>query len=497
MGHSQKPLPHLILVFLIISTFTVRSGGEEGFISIIISEKGLGFIKDLVINEAVRSLTTLRLPVIERSIRIPLIGSVHATLSNITISDIDVPSSTIKTGEEGVVMVASNVTVNMSMDWRYSYATWLIPIEVSDRGSATIWVDGMEVGVSVGMEIQEGTLKLSVKEFGCYLEDISINLEGGASWFYQGFVDAFEAQIRSSVETTITNKVSEGTMKLDSFLQNLPKEVQVDDVSALNVTLVNDPLLGDSFIGFEVNGLFTAKDEATYFRSFHTNFLSSISYDGPSEMLVISLDEAVFNSASTIYFKAGLMHRVVDKVPDQSYLNTARWRYIIPQLYKKYPNDDMKLNISLSSPPIMRITSHDIGATIYSDMTVDVVDGYETVSVACISIVATASGVLEVSGNNLAGQAELDDFSLELKWSNVGDFHMTLIQSVMRALLKTVVMPFLNLHLKKGFPLPIIHGFTIQNAAIQYSNSKIMIYSNVEYIDSFHDHLKHPLALRA
>ncbi|KAK1297548.1 putative BPI/LBP family protein [Acorus calamus] len=426
MGHSQKPLPHLILVFLIISTLAVRSGGEEGFISIIISEKGLDFVKNLLINEAVRSLTTLRLPVIERSIRIPLIGSVHATLSNITISHIDVPSSTIKTGEKGVVMVASNATVNISMDWRYSYATWLIPIELTSFATGSGRWHGS--WVSVGMEIQEGTLKLSVKEFGCYLEDISINLEGGASWFYQGFVDAFERQIRSSVETTIANKVSEGTMKLDSFLQNLPKEVQVDDVSALNVTLVNDPLLGDSFIGFEVNGLFTAKDEATYFRSFHTNFQSSISYDEPSEMLAISLDEAVFNSASTIYFKAGLMNRVVDKVPDQSYLNTARWRYIIPQLYRKYPNADMKLNISLSSPPIMRITSHDIGATIYSDMTVDVVDGYETVSVACISIVATASGVLEVSGNNLAGQAELDDFSLKLKWSNVGDFHMTLIQ---------------------------------------------------------------------
>lgn len=45
----------------------------------------------------------------------------------------------------------------------------------------------MQVGLTLGLGIEEGTLKLSLKDCGCYVEEISIKLDGGASWFYQGY----------------------------------------------------------------------------------------------------------------------------------------------------------------------------------------------------------------------------------------------------------------------------------------------------------------------
>lgn len=48
-------------------------------------------------------------------------------------------------------------------------------------------VEGVEVGLTLGLGIQEGTLKLSLKDCGCYVKEISIKLDGGASWFYQGY----------------------------------------------------------------------------------------------------------------------------------------------------------------------------------------------------------------------------------------------------------------------------------------------------------------------
>lgn len=152
------------------------------------------------------------------------------------------------------------------------------------------------------------------------------------------------------------------------------------------------------------------------------------------------------------------MHWLVDKVPDQSLLNTAKWKYIVPQLYRKYPNDDMQLNLTLTSPPIMRINPQGIGGTITTDMTVNVLDAGEIVPVACITVVISVSGVVKISGNNLAGEANLHDFTLNLKWSKVGNFHMFLIQETMRVFLNTVFVPIINSHLRKGFPLPIVHG---------------------------------------
>lgn len=45
----------------------------------------------------------------------------------------------------------------------------------------------MEIGLTLGLENQEGSLKLVLKDTGCYIKDISIKLDGGASWLYQGY----------------------------------------------------------------------------------------------------------------------------------------------------------------------------------------------------------------------------------------------------------------------------------------------------------------------
>lgn len=82
------------------------------------------------------------------------------------------------------------------------------------------------------------------------------------------------------------------------------------------------------------------------------------------------------------------MQWTVDKIPDQSFLNTAGYRFIIPQLYKKYPNHDMNLNISLSSPPVIKISEHDISAIIYADLIIDVLEENDVIPVACISLVS-------------------------------------------------------------------------------------------------------------
>ncbi|KAF9587930.1 hypothetical protein IFM89_006184 [Coptis chinensis] len=99
--------------------------------------------------------------------------------------------------------------------------------------------------------------------------------------------------------------------------------------------------------------------------------------------------------------------------------------------------------------------------------------------------VISASGSVEISRNMLVGSVGLDDFTLSLKWSNIGKFHMSLIQSVVWTFLKTVATPYVNSRLKKGFPLPIVRGFTLQGADIAYDNSLITICSDVVFKDSY------------
>ncbi|XP_074583696.1 putative BPI/LBP family protein At1g04970 isoform X2 [Curcuma longa] len=478
------------LLFFLFLPIAAASGtllsqsDEAGYISSFVSESGLVFAKDLLVERAVDSLTLLRLPDIEKDVRIPVVGVVHMVASNITLSSINVSSSTVKPGESGIVIVASGASASLSFDWFYSYSTWLVPIKVSDKGTASVQVEGLQVGLTITLDNKNGTLELAVLQCGCYMESLVITLDGGASWFYQGFIYAFANHIRSSVEDAIIKKITEGAQKLDLFLQTLPKEIDVDKISSLNVTFVDEPILTNSSLELDINGLFIPSN-----KTYAQNYLYKVSQlsnscDGAQKMLSITLDEAVFNSASVIYFQAGLLHWMVNKVPEQSLLNTTSWKYLIPQLYRKYPNDDMILNMSLMSPPDVWITSQKVGANLLLDMTVNVLDGSSTIPVACISMVVDVSGVVAISGNNLVGEVGLDSFSLSLKWSDVGKFHMNLIQGVLQVFLKTVFVPYVNVHLRQGFPLPIVRGFALQNASILTTSSAVVVCSDVVFINS-------------
>lgn len=59
-----------------------------------------------------------------------------------------------------------------------------------------------------------------------------------------------------------------------------------------------------------------------------------------------------------------------------------------------------------------------------------------------------------------------------------------IFQPIVWTVIQTVFVPFANDHLEKGFPLPLIHGFTLQNAEIICSSSEITVCSDVAYLDS-------------
>ncbi|CAM8955808.1 unnamed protein product [Rhodiola kirilowii] len=458
---------------------------ENPLMSILISTSGLDFVKDLLITKAISSLTPLQLPKIEKYVKIPFLGSVHVALSNITIYQFNVSSSSsyVHPADGGVEIVASGVTCRVGMNWYYSYTTWLVPVRVLDKGFASVQVEGLEVGLTLGLTNDEGSMKLSLLNSSCDVKNITIDLDGGASLLYQGVVDAFEGQIGSAMESAITKELGQGVFKLDSLLQSLPREISVEDVAAINITFVGQPLISNSSIGFDIDGSFMETETTVLTSPSRGNLRSLPLCNNQSKMLGISVDEAVFNSASALFYDAGYMKFIVNTIPDQSFFNTAGWRFIIPQLYKKFPNDDIAMNITLTSAPILRI-SQNMDSTVNADLTIDVLDDGNVIPVACISLVIRVCGSVKISGNNLAGSLKLEDFTMSLKWSKVGSLHMYIIQPVVWSLIETVGLPYVNNHLSKGLPLPIIKGFNLQNAETVFSESRVIVCSDVIYTDA-------------
>lgn len=132
------------LFFLLYLLFIPTSGYvqpyEDGFVSGVISNKGLDFAKDLLIQKGVESIVLLKLPEIENSAQVSLVGKAKVVLSDITIKDVQVNSSSVVIGESGIVVVVSGATADLSMKWKYTVSSWLIPIGISDSGTASIKV---------------------------------------------------------------------------------------------------------------------------------------------------------------------------------------------------------------------------------------------------------------------------------------------------------------------------------------------------------------------
>ncbi|XP_058788107.1 putative BPI/LBP family protein At1g04970 [Vicia villosa] len=478
------------LFFLLHLLFIPASGYvqpfEDGFISGVISNKGLDFAKDLLVEKGIESIVLLKLPEIENSAQVSLVGTAKVVLSDITIKDVQVNSSTsLRIGESGIVVVVSGATADLSMKWKYTVSSWLIPIGISDSGTASIKVKGMQVGLTLNLknQDQEGRLKLSLLDYGCYVGDLSIKLDGGAAWLYQLLVDAFEDNIASSVEEGISGKIKEGITKLDNVLQALPKQISLDETAALNVSFVGNPVLSNSSVAIAINGLFTRTSDILAPQNYKKGYKVSSACGGLPKMMKISIHENVFKSASLVYFNAGKMQLIIDELPDQAFLNTAEWRFIVPQLYKRYPNDDMQINVSASSPPFIQVGYQDIGATVSVDITINVLEGGEAIPVACISVDISASCSVEILGNNIAGRIRLQNFSAYLKWSKIGKLRIHLIQSLVSSALKTIVVPYLNRQLKSGYPLPTVDDYGLQNSIILYNYPWISVCSDASFIE--------------
>ncbi|VFQ58663.1 unnamed protein product [Cuscuta campestris] len=479
MAASLSMLASLLVLLISPSNSQPNSSGE--YISVEISNKGLDFAKNLLVETAESSLVPLELPEIKKSVSIPVVGKVEMLLSDIVIDRIDVNSSTVRTGNSCIIMAVSGATGNMTMKWKYSYDTWLLPVTVTDEGDASVQVEGMEIALTLSLQNKNGSLSLSLLECGCFVEDISVTLDGGASWLYQGVLDAFEGKLISTVEDAITKKIGDGVLKLDSVLRSLPKEVQVTKIASMNATFVGDPVISNSSVALAISGLFGDSDKSMY----RGQQSPSIVCKDSNEMVTMFLHENVIKSVLSVYFKADKMQWVVDQVPDQSLLNTAEWRFIVPKLYKQYPNDDMSLNISVTSTPSVNIEERKMYATIPADIIINVKHQGEVVPVACISVEINGWVFAAVSNGSVAGSVKLDNIAMALKWSNIGNLHLFLVQRVASTLLKTVVLPLVNLRLEMGYHLPFFHGYELRDAQIFFSDSWITICSDVAPVKNF------------
>jgi lipopolysaccharide-binding protein len=101
--------------------------------------------------------------------------------------------------------------------------------------------------------------------------------------------------------------VTDGCSKLNALLQKVPKSISLDHISSINLTLVGNPVYSNNSIEFGINGLFSSsptKGKAyCMWRDDNLHKRVHLSSNAESKMVLIAIDEDVFNSALQVYFQ--------------------------------------------------------------------------------------------------------------------------------------------------------------------------------------------------
>lgn len=445
-----------------------------------LSGEGLEYVKDVLVGEILEDLTPLKISDISSRINSP-IGRVDTLISDIYLQGAEVYYSDIELSNYGITIYAAGITATLEARWEYQYTASYVPFPVEDGGQAEVKVSGMQAGVTFNLQENNGTLRLVVEEAGTYIDDLEITLQGGASWLYQWLVYAFDYNIRAAVEVALTQQMVNGAEELDDWLLHLPRAVPIDETSAIDVTVIHDPLLSPTYLSVGARGEFVSLDRPKEYIEPDVELRPGLFCDESLKMVTIALSDYVLNSAAFVYYDSGELVWDVDNLPGKKYLNTASWRFIIPKLYKKYPNEDMIINFAVSSPPTVDIRKEGIRANAGADMTIEVKHQGDIVPVACISLVVSFDAVATLNYANITGQATLDDLTLNLKWSEIGSFPVYLVQATVRTLVQELVLPLINLNLKSGFPIPMVAGVEVENADLRYEDGYLLVCTDIHY----------------
>jgi lipopolysaccharide-binding protein len=136
-----------LLAMAVLSVMISGASGEDNRapavagIMVTASDAALRYAKEVVVREVVAEMSpVLALPDVKTRVTSP-VGRVDAELAHIEISGVNVSSSQVDLGKDGVVTVgAGDVRASIRFHWRYQYEASYVPFPVNDSGWADVQV---------------------------------------------------------------------------------------------------------------------------------------------------------------------------------------------------------------------------------------------------------------------------------------------------------------------------------------------------------------------
>ncbi|KAJ3443322.1 bactericidal permeability-increasing bpi protein-related [Anaeramoeba flamelloides] len=462
----MKKTATLLLLFLFcINCFSLPQAGMKTFFT----SAGIKQIQAIVNPLLIKEVETFNIP----PVTIDQDG-LKLTLSNIKITDLTFQDETFQLKPSNKIGIhISDLSCKCTMDWKYTFGL------IHDNG----WVDEDVGDVTLDLDLVlgndgKGHAVIQADSSSCSIGSLDIHLHGGASWLYNIMVSIFKGPLKSTIQNEIGSQFKDQINQLaPKFLLEVPIEYSLPHDSVLNYEMLSQDVT-DTWIELTNNAEFywnKKKQESP--TPHHTLPDQPWSQDLQIEMY---LDEFAVNSAGHVFTENGFLDFTFTDadVPANFpfHLNTTYFKALIPSLGEKWPAHLMTAQIYPSEYPQVSIDpTNEATANAPMNLNISVIVDQKPVLAFTMGLDINANLFVKMVKENVTAEINTLKITLSYKWTQIKLPDITNLQPLIDFIAKSVITPYANKILQKGFPTPILYGVSLVNTEIGFGDGYLRI----------------------
>merc|ERR1712130_576077 len=210
-----------------------------------------------------------------------------------------------------------------------------------------------------------------------------------------------------------------------------------------------------------------------------------------SKALDLFFDQYLVNSGFWTYYENGVLQGYIydNQIPDDFpiRLNTSSLSKLIPGLYKKYPNDTMRVFFSFDCPPLLEVLPNNRSGLNASATAVFSVNDNTAAKpvwdqVFSLSVTGISGGIVaSFRKNTFTGHVGELAFHLAQKNSTVGHIPVISLNVMINFFLNSIILPKLNAAFEKGIKIPSIEGLEFVSPSILLGKGFARVSTDVTY----------------
>eukprot|EP01118_Nematostelium_gracile_P006562 TRINITY_DN2113_c0_g1_i1.p1 TRINITY_DN2113_c0_g1~~TRINITY_DN2113_c0_g1_i1.p1 ORF type:complete len:483 (+),score=113.78 TRINITY_DN2113_c0_g1_i1:58-1506(+) len=448
-------------------------------------------IKSLTSINAINNIKDALTPVIESQIQglkfPPVSGSkdgVHYNIDNMVLSSFNFGPSTVYLSQGLVEIVLPSVSAQLDSDWSYKF------LLIHGSGSANDYIN-LELVVTLNIGASGGKPTISVGSLNVVITNLDIKVHGGASWFYQFFVDLFKSEIENIFTNVLQSQLTQVINKMgNSLVQGMPTTLTIDNAITVDYSILSPPDIQNDFSALSHLGDIEWAPNPSPCPLFSAELPEAIMQN---KLLTFVISQSVADCLGNVFYEQGKLGGTIypNMVPKGSpvQLNTANSLFVnaIPALNQIYPNSGIALNVYATQVPDFYINGTanyieaDVSGLVVVEVDLNNTGNYIEVFTLGIQLQNFATFTVDSTNNHLIGKISQIKFNVNVNNTNVGPIDLKHINVLITFLIDLGIQPIINQKLAEGFPLPEISGVQLENPVIVNGDGYLQVGTDFIY----------------